>query len=82
MSPRAERDLDRLPTSEARRIAGAIRRLAGDPRPRGVRKLRGIAPPLWRLRVGTFRVVYSISDRARLVVVSRVVWRSEDTYGT
>lgn len=80
MSPRAERDLDRLPKSEAERIARAIRRLADDPRLRGVRKLRGTAAPLWRLRVGAFRVLYSISDRARLVVVSRVVRRSEDTY--
>jgi mRNA-degrading endonuclease RelE of RelBE toxin-antitoxin system len=36
--------------------------------------------PLWRLRVGDFRALYSVSDRAWLVVVMRVLRRREDTY--
>jgi len=42
--------------------------------------LQGRAAPLWRLRVGDFRALYSVSDRARLVVVVAVARRREDTY--
>jgi mRNA interferase RelE/StbE len=80
LSPRAERDLERLPKDQAARIAQALARLKDDPRPRGGRKLRGRAAPLWRLRVGDFRALYSVSDQARLVVVMRVLRRREDTY--
>jgi mRNA-degrading endonuclease RelE of RelBE toxin-antitoxin system len=69
-----------LPKSEAARIAQALARLKDDPRPRGTRKLQGRAAPLWRLRVGGFRALYSVSDRARLVVVVAVTRRREDTY--
>ena len=42
--------------------------------------MQGRAAPLWRLRVGDFRALYSVSDRARLVVVVTVARRREDTY--
>ncbi|MGD0766553.1 MAG: type II toxin-antitoxin system RelE/ParE family toxin [Dehalococcoidia bacterium] len=80
LSPRAERDLDRLPRDDAQRIARALADLGSDPRPRGVRKLKGTGAPLWRLRVGDHRVLYSISDKARLVVALAVRRRSEGTY--
>ena len=31
-------------------------------------------------RVGEIRVVYSISDRSRLVIVERISWRGQQTY--
>ena len=80
LSQRAQRDLDGLPKEEAQRIAHALARLEDDPRQRGVRKLKGTVAPLWRLRVGGYRALYSISDKARLVVVLRVMRRREDTY--
>jgi mRNA-degrading endonuclease RelE of RelBE toxin-antitoxin system len=69
-----------LPKDQAARIAQALARLKDDPRPRGSHKLRGRVAPLWRLRVGDFRALYSVSDRARLVVVVTVARRREDTY--
>jgi mRNA-degrading endonuclease RelE of RelBE toxin-antitoxin system len=39
-----------------------------------------IGGDFWRVRVGELRVVYAIDDAARLVVVLRVVRRSESTY--
>jgi mRNA interferase RelE/StbE len=59
-------------------IAQGIDLLAKMPRPAGCKKLRGTE--LWRLRLGRYRVVYSIDDTARLVVVVKVALRREDTY--
>ncbi len=60
-------------------IARAIDRLANAPRPSGCKKLRGT--DLWRVRLGRYRVVYVIDDKARLVTVVKVAPRREDTYG-
>ncbi len=59
-------------------IAQAIDYLASDPRPPKCKKLRGI--DLWRLRLGRYRVVYAIDDKASLVTVIKVASRREDTY--
>ena len=40
-------------------------------------KLQG---PLHRLRVGAYRVIYSISDRKQLVVALKIGRREKDTY--
>jgi len=45
-----------------------------------VLKVKGPGPPTWRLRVGRFRALYTVSDKMRLVVVLRIRRRSEDTY--
>jgi len=53
--------------------------LADDPRPRQSARLRGL-PPRWRLRVGSYRAIYTISDRDRVALVMRVVRRTSKTY--
>jgi mRNA interferase RelE/StbE len=54
----------------------AIDGLAVNPRPSGVKKLRGTRD-LWRIRVGDYRVVYRVDDSERLVDVSHVRHRRE-----
>jgi mRNA-degrading endonuclease RelE of RelBE toxin-antitoxin system len=49
-----------------------------EPRPGVASKLAGSA--FWRLRVGELRVIYSIDDATRFVVVVRAARRSESTY--
>lgn len=58
----ARRELEALEGTIAARIIGRIERLAIEPRPGGARKLRG-EQDLWRLRVGDYRVVFSVDDR-------------------
>ncbi len=60
----------------ARRIIWRIEALASNPRPPGCVKLRG-ADDLWRIRVGDYRVIYSIDDGARIVDISAVRHRSD-----
>jgi mRNA interferase RelE/StbE len=53
-----------------------IEQLASNQRPSGARKLEG-EQHLWRIRVGDYRVVYSIDDGQRVVDVVRVRHRRE-----
>jgi mRNA interferase RelE/StbE len=72
----AQRTLSRLPNDAAERIARAIDGLGFDPRPSGCQKLQG-AENLWRIRVGDYRVVYSIEDERLMVLVVRIGHRRE-----
>lgn len=73
----ARKELDKLPESIFRPIDAAIFALGSNPRPFGVKKLKG---NLHRIRVGSWRIIYAILDKERQVVVLRVVRRSERTY--
>ncbi len=67
----AERALAKLPKADSVRIARAIVELASVPRPRGCRKLKG-QEDVYRIRVGMYRVIYSIDDRRIVVVVLKL----------
>ena len=71
----AQKALARIAQSDRDRIIAAIRRLASDPRPPGVRKLSG--RDAWRLRVGDYRVIYEIDDDRLIVLVVTVGPRRE-----
>ena len=75
LKPRAERDLDRLPIGVARRIWQKLLALEEEPRPPGAFKLEGSDG--FRIRVGDYRIVYLIDDRAQVVDVVRVAHRRE-----
>lgn len=62
----AEKQLRVIPKMDLQRIVDALAMLAITPRPQGCRKLSGQID-LYRVRVGTYRIVYEIFD-ARLVV--------------
>jgi mRNA interferase RelE/StbE len=72
----AEKDLDRLPSSFQPRVIAAIRQLAHNPRPAGCRKLIGDTND-WRIRIGAYRVLYEIDDRAKVIRVNRVRHRRD-----
>jgi mRNA interferase RelE/StbE len=72
----AVRELNRLPAEVAIRVGESVGRLADDPRPRGCKKLVG-HKDLWRIRVGSYRVIYFIGDTIRLVRVEKVSDRKD-----
>ena len=72
----ARRELEGLEAGVARRIITRIEALASQPRPPRCVKLQG-ADNLWRIRVGEYRVIYSIDDRAGIVDISAVRHRSD-----
>ena len=74
----ARRELEGLEATVARRIISRVEALTADPRPHGCVKLQGAAA-LWRIRIGDYRVVYSIDDSTPLVDI-RVVRHRSDVY--
>ncbi len=83
VSPAAGRDLgrlaDRIRRQDFERIRGAVRNLTDEPRPHGVRKIRG-AEEAYRIRAGSYRIVYEVYDDDRVVLILQVARRSETTY--
>jgi mRNA interferase RelE/StbE len=75
VATRARRDLERLAPALVERLGLALMTLADDPRPRSSQKLAGI--DAYRVRVGDYRAIYEIDDRARVVIVSRIRHRRE-----
>ena len=71
----AEKELRELPNPLIARIAPRVENLAEDPRPPGCKKLKG-GDREWRIRVGNYRVVYTIDDSLALVEVTRIRHRS------
>ncbi len=72
----AAKEFHSLEDKIKRRVAVAIEALRKNPRPRRVRKLRGHTR-LYRIRVGSYRMVYEIDDQARLIRVTRIRHRRE-----
>ena len=70
LRPAAVRALKKLDPLIRRRIQGAITLLAEDPRPPAARALRG--RPGLRVRVGDYRIIYTVSDDVLLIVVVAV----------
>ncbi|MBN1450127.1 MAG: type II toxin-antitoxin system RelE/ParE family toxin [Anaerolineales bacterium] len=71
----AYKDLESIPADYARLIAKHIDSLEDDPRSNDSKKLKGDAG--FSLRVGTYRVLYDIDDKARTVTIYRVKHRRE-----
>ncbi|MCB0863125.1 MAG: type II toxin-antitoxin system RelE/ParE family toxin [Solirubrobacterales bacterium] len=67
LRPAALRSLRKLDPQIRRRVQGAIALLADDPRPPNSKKLKG--RDAWRVRVGDYRVIYTVEDGVLLVVV-------------
>ena len=78
LRPAAARALRKLDPPIAVRIQGAIALLAEDPRPPASRPLRG--RPAYRVRVGDYRIVYTIDDGVLLVVVVVTLGHRRDVY--
>ena len=76
----ALRELKRLDRQVVPRIIAAVESLATHPRPDGVRKLQG-SQQTYRLRVGTYRVIYELYESRVLVEIVRVRHR-KDAYRT
>lgn len=74
--PAAARQLRKLPQPAQEQIAATLDVLAANPRPPGVKPLRG-THGLLRVRSGSYRVIYAVADRRLLVTVIAVGDRRE-----
>jgi mRNA interferase RelE/StbE len=76
IKPSAGKELDAIDHALFARIDRKILALTENPRPPGCKKLRGYKDQ-WRIRVGDWRVVYTIDDDTRRVSITRVAHRRE-----
>lgn len=77
IKPSAAKEIGAVDQKKDRqRIVAGIRSLADDPRPPGCEKLAG-EDDRYRIRVGRYRVIYSVGDGELLVVVVRVGHRKD-----
>ena len=68
----AAKELESLGTKKDReKIVARINALAMDPRPSGSERLAG-EENKYRVRQGNYRIVYSIDDRNRVVVITKI----------
>ncbi|MFQ5399721.1 MAG: type II toxin-antitoxin system RelE/ParE family toxin [Anaerolineae bacterium] len=74
---RVKRQLKRIPKSELVRIGTAVKTLGEEPRPPGAIQLH---TNIYRIRIGNYRIIYKVYDEEKLVLIGRVVRRSEITY--
>jgi mRNA interferase RelE/StbE len=75
LRPAAVRALRKLDPQVRLRIQGAIALLAKDPRPPAARGLHG--RPGLRVRIGDYRILYTVADDVLLVVVITLGHRRE-----
>jgi mRNA interferase RelE/StbE len=75
-TPAARRDLHALPRDMLIRIEARIQALAEDPRPRGVERVQG-TPDGLRVRVGAYRILYTVDDAQQVVIIGRVRHRRD-----
>jgi mRNA interferase RelE/StbE len=70
-----EKDLRSIPKKDLKKILAHIEALAKEPRPQGYEKLSG--QEKYRIRQGTYRIIYSIQDQELTVWVVKVGHRKE-----
>jgi len=80
VSGRIRQALARLPRQDQARIVAALQGLGNDPRPTGCEAVKAALKGTYRIRVGDYRVVYTVLDAEQVIVVARVARRGEGTY--
>ena len=73
----ALKELVQLPKKDNQKITLAIDKLAENPRPVGCKKLKGEHEYIWRIRVGYYRILYSIDEGVKIVEVGKVGHRKD-----
>lgn len=72
----AERDLKKLSAANFERIIPHLKSLAEEARPAGSRKISGSEHD-WRIRVGTYRIIYELNEKEKVVKIMRIRHRRE-----
>ncbi|MDO9141629.1 MAG: type II toxin-antitoxin system RelE/ParE family toxin [Methylobacter sp.] len=76
IKPSTEKSFARLEKAQQIKIVKAIENLAANPRPQGFKKLKSDAE-LYRIRVGDYRIIYSIDNNVLIITVVKVGHRKD-----
>ncbi len=75
VDPAAQREFKRFPGDVQDRLIKRLDRIAKAPRA-GAKKLKGLKND-WRVRVGKYRILYTVDDTTDLVYIYRIALRSK-----
>lgn len=73
----AAKELEKLPNKIISSITKSIYTLASEPRPAGCKKLKGSHTDLWRIRIGDYRVIYSVDEEIKIIDIKKVGHRKD-----
>ncbi|MBD1876845.1 type II toxin-antitoxin system RelE/ParE family toxin [Nodosilinea sp. FACHB-131] len=76
IQPAAQRQLKKLPLAVQKDLVVLLERLAQEPRPLGCKKLKG-RQNQYRVRLGDYRIIYSIEEMALVIRVIKVGHRRD-----
>ena len=72
----AQKELTEIPKPFNQNIVTSIDKLAENPRPDGVKKLKG-EYNAYRIRVGDYRIIYTLEDIIKIVEIQRIRHRKD-----
>jgi len=76
-TPAATRNWRKLSLAVQQQIAPHLDRLSSEPRPPGVKKLKGFQN-LYRSRSGDYRVIYEIEDSSKTIWITKIMDRKNE----
>ena len=71
----AEKELSRLSNEMQLRVGRALRSLETDPFPAAVKRLKGREE--LRIRVGDYRILYTVEHKSRLLIIAAIGHRRD-----
>ena len=77
MTRPALRQMKKLDRNIRERLSQRIEALAEAPLPPGAIQLKGLLPPLYRVREGNYRIIYRIQQDKLTILIVRIGHRSE-----
>ena len=75
IKPSAIKELEKIPEKDLKKITNKILSLEKDPRPVGNEKLSG--KELYRFRQGKYRVIYTIDDQEKKIIIFKIGHRKD-----
>ena len=79
VSRRVQKAMARLPRKDQARIIVVLQKLSEDPRPQGCRLVKDAPEGTYRARVGNYRVIYTVVDAEKVIVIARLAKQDEST---
>lgn len=71
-----QKQLDSLPKTQRDRAIMALRSITDEPRPNGVKKLKGY-DDTYRIRFGDYRIIYKVRDKELIILLLSVSHRKD-----
>ncbi len=75
LTKHASKQLDKLPIAVAELLSKSLYKLSDNPRPNGYKKLKGREG--YRIRIGNYRIIYTIEDNILTIVIIDIGHRKD-----